>query len=120
VLLSISPTHPATPDIAQLYSLISQQDARLQYRLAREAVKDSKAMKTLSVITILFLPGAFMATLFSTNMFTFDEGQEVRIFFGVFVPLTVVIMAIWLWWIRTTPYGTDKTDEEAAAAAAAV
>ncbi|GAB1316538.1 hypothetical protein MFIFM68171_06748 [Madurella fahalii] len=88
-----------------LYSLIAQQDARLQYHLASESIKDSKAMKTLSIITILFLPGAFVATLFSTDMFEFGEGRGVQISFAIVVPLTVVIMAAWAWWIWKTPYG---------------
>ncbi|EWZ00299.1 hypothetical protein FOYG_00181 [Fusarium oxysporum NRRL 32931] len=63
-----------------LYNLITQHDSYLQARLARESLRDSKAMKTLSILTILFLPGAFIATIFSTNMFDFkSKNQQVRI-----------------------------------------
>ncbi|KAF4501944.1 Mg2+ transporter, -like Zinc transport [Fusarium agapanthi] len=63
-----------------LYNLITQHDRYLQARLARESLRDSKAMKTLSILTILFLPGAFIATIFSTNMFDFTfKNQQVGI-----------------------------------------
>jgi len=60
-------------------------------------------MLTLAIITIIFLPGAFIATIFSTDMFDFsDHQQQLRIFFAVSVPLTVVILVLWLAWITTT------------------
>lgn len=69
-------------------------------------------MKTLSVLTILFLPGAFIATMFSTNMFEFEsKGREVRIYFAVVVPLTFVLMVGWATWMANTNVKVD--DEEA-------
>ncbi|KAI0381338.1 hypothetical protein F5Y04DRAFT_80172 [Hypomontagnella monticulosa] len=84
-----------------LYSLIAQHDAAVQYHLAHESIRHSMSMKTLSVITILFLPGAFVASIFSTNMFVFDpNGQEIWIYFTTVVPLTAVCMVVWRWWLR--------------------
>ncbi|KAF5005110.1 hypothetical protein FDECE_8430 [Fusarium decemcellulare] len=76
-----------------LYNLIAQHDSFLQAKLARDSLRDSKAMKTLSILTILFLPGAFIATVFSTEMFEFaSKGQQVWIYFAIVVPLTVTLM----------------------------
>jgi Mg2+ and Co2+ transporter CorA len=85
-------------------SLIAQQDAQLQYRLTLSTVEDSKGMVTLSVITIFFLPGAFVATLFSTNMFDFaTPDQEVGIYFGIVIPLTVILFYVWKLWLGSHP-----------------
>ncbi|KAM0487316.1 hypothetical protein ACHAP7_001828 [Fusarium lateritium] len=93
-----------------LYNLITQHDSYLQARLARESLRDSKAMKTLSILTILFLPGAFIATIFSTNMFDFkSKNQQVRIYFAIIIPLTAVLMICWVLWLRNTP---ERADEE--------
>ncbi|GAM33599.1 hypothetical protein TCE0_011r00612 [Talaromyces pinophilus] len=73
---------------AVLYSLIAQHDARLQYQLATETFVDSKAMKTLAIITIVFLPGTSVATLFATNMIEFESGQEGWIYVVVVIPTT--------------------------------
>ncbi|KAF5660677.1 hypothetical protein FHETE_8840 [Fusarium heterosporum] len=92
-----------------LFNLITQHDSFLQAKLAREALRDSKAMKTLSVLTILFLPGAFVATVFSTNMFTFkSNGQQIWIYFAIVTPLTAVIMVIWALWLKKTPHRADE------------
>ncbi|KAF7550313.1 hypothetical protein G7Z17_g5798 [Cylindrodendrum hubeiense] len=93
-----------------LYNLIAQHDSFLQAKLARESLRDSKAMKTLSILTILFLPGAFVATVFSTEMFEFkSKGQEIWIYFVIVVPLTAVLMVGWVLWLSNTP---DTADEE--------
>lgn len=69
-------------------------------------------MKTLSILTILFLPGAFIATIFSTNMFEFEnKRQQIRIYFAIVVPLTVVLMVGWILWLANTDVKFD--DEEA-------
>ncbi|CZR46065.1 uncharacterized protein FPRO_11512 [Fusarium proliferatum ET1] len=92
-----------------LFNLITQHDSYLQARLASESLRDSKAMKTLSILTILFLPGAFIATVFSTNMFEFKTtNQQVRIYFAIVIPLTAVLMICWVLWLKSTPEGADE------------
>jgi hypothetical protein len=84
-----------------LYSIIAQQDAKVQFKLARETTKDSKAMKTLAVITILLLPGTFMATLFAVpDLLNFKPGQKSQIYWGVTVPATFVTIVAWWLWVR--------------------
>ncbi|RYP73460.1 hypothetical protein DL771_003632 [Monosporascus sp. 5C6A] len=95
-----------------LYSLIAQRDAKLQYILAKETVKDSKAMKTLAVITIVFLPGTFVAAIFSTDMGPTSKDRQVPIFAAVVVPVTFLLMVVWISWIKKNPYGSSSTDIE--------
>ncbi|KAI7760892.1 hypothetical protein LZL87_008104 [Fusarium oxysporum] len=100
-------------DIESLPGKIESQrnvhDSYLQARLARESLRDSKAMKTLSILTILFLPGAFIATIFSTNMFDFkSKNQQVRVFFAIVIPLTAVLMICWVLWLKNTPQRSDE------------
>lgn len=109
-VVSPSPGRQVVANNEQLYSLIAQSDTRLQYKLAREALSDNKAMKTLSILTILFLPGAFVATLFGTNMFKFRPGQEVWIYFVVVVPVTFLLMTGWVLWLKNSPYTAETGD----------
>lgn len=68
-------------------------------------------MKTLSILTILFLPGAFIATVFSTSMFEFEDStHQMRIYLAITVPLTAVLMLGWAVWIRNTA-GTIRVDD---------
>ncbi|TRX88263.1 hypothetical protein FHL15_010830 [Xylaria flabelliformis] len=94
---------------AVLYNLITQQDSYLSSKLARQSLRDSKAMKSLAIVTILFLPGAFVATLFSTGMFKFQGNvQEIWIYFVIVVPVTSIIMLAWWMWLFVGSGGIDE------------
>ncbi|KAK6193889.1 Cytochrome c1 heme lyase [Pestalotiopsis sp. IQ-011] len=94
---------------AVLFNLIAQLDTSLSTRLASESLRDSKAMKTLSILTILFLLGAFVASVLSTNMFPFrDQTQEIWIYFAIVIPLTGFLMLGWLLWLFMKPGGIDE------------
>jgi Mg2+ and Co2+ transporter CorA len=72
--------------------------------LSKEALSDSKALKTLSILTIIFLPGTFVATLFSSGMVHFkDSVHEARIFVAVANPVTVAFLVSYVLWIILWP-----------------
>jgi glutamate-1-semialdehyde 2,1-aminomutase len=56
-----------------LYSFIAQTDNHYSARLAELSGRDSTSMKILAFITTLFLPGTFIATMFSMDMFTWKH-----------------------------------------------
>jgi glutamate-1-semialdehyde 2,1-aminomutase len=58
-----------------LYSFIAQTDNRYSARLAELSGRDSTSMKILAFITTIFLPGTFVATMFSMDMFTWQPDE---------------------------------------------
>jgi len=83
--------------------------------IAVQTAKDSKAMKTLALITIVFLPGTFVATMFATNMIKFRRGQMGWIYAVVVVPITTLLVVSWLVWYRKksrVPYTRTLEDDE--------
>ncbi|KAL4733028.1 hypothetical protein BDV11DRAFT_210530 [Aspergillus similis] len=44
-----------------LYSLVSQAESRLNYQVAASAKQDSSDMRAIALLTMLFLPGTFIA-----------------------------------------------------------
>jgi Mg2+ and Co2+ transporter CorA len=99
---------------SQVYSLIAQRDARIQLFLAKETIRDSKAMKTLAVITIIFLPGTFVAALFSTDLKPGPREVQLKVFAAVVIPVTVILIVAWVVWIKKNPYGSSNPDVEKA------
>lgn len=58
---------------ALLHGRIVQQDAQLGHRLSRGARRDSAAMKTIALLTLIYLPATFVSAVFSTSVFDFQN-----------------------------------------------
>ncbi|KAL7939864.1 hypothetical protein V8C35DRAFT_287912 [Trichoderma chlorosporum] len=52
-----------------LTGIISRDDVKANLDLAESQHRDSLSMKTLAIVTMVFLPGSFISALFSTSMF---------------------------------------------------
>lgn len=65
--------------------------------------QDAKAVRIISVVTLLFLPATFVSTLFSMSFFSFQPpydhkwgvSPKIWIYFAVTVPLTVATVVVW-------------------------
>ncbi|CAF9936666.1 hypothetical protein IMSHALPRED_010847 [Imshaugia aleurites] len=103
--------------IQVLYSISAQTDNRLSARIAVSSGRDSTAMKTLAFITAFFLPGTYIATLFSMGMFEWQASlsspsssttssssvlsSKFWIYWATTIPLTIAVIVSWrLWWVR--------------------
>ncbi|KAM7194451.1 hypothetical protein V8F20_007977 [Naviculisporaceae sp. PSN 640] len=103
--------------LSVLYNLAAQTETDLTSRMTRAAVLDSSAMKTLALVTAIFLPPTFVATLFSMTMFDWQASSSSQsaspssdtsgqiivpqfwIYWAISVPLTIVILLAWrVWW----------------------
>lgn len=98
---------------------ITQSDAEYTAAIAADAKRDSIAMKTIAVLGIVFLPGTFVATLFSINMFDWGDAnggetksltvsRSIWIYWAITVPLTVLTFLVWMFWSRSE---NNKTSE---------
>lgn len=96
-----------------------------QRRIAHASKRDSTAMKTLSLMGALFLPGTYLASVFSMTFFNFESGKlsppltrfankedtvtnmasadadpvvsvNLWIYFAVTIPITAIIVCSWL------------------------
>ncbi|CAO2657302.1 Nn.00g034280.m01.CDS01 [Neocucurbitaria sp. VM-36] len=104
----------AQTHINLIFSFIAQDENRLSRSVAQKSEmiaaaskKDSAAMKTLAVLTTVFLPPTFVETFFSMTMF--DWGSEASgtavtsrylwVYWAVAIPLTVLVLITWrVWW----------------------
>ncbi|KAF5504995.1 hypothetical protein CGCS363_v004361 [Colletotrichum siamense] len=91
-----------TAEIAQNDSKLNLQIAGDQRQLSNDSKSDSKAMKALSLLGATFLPGTFLASIFSMTFFDFQEGSslspKIWIYFALTIPLTVLVLLGWFLW----------------------
>ncbi|CZR56162.1 uncharacterized protein PAC_06050 [Phialocephala subalpina] len=95
--------------LAVVYQFMSQKDSKVNIQLAetsaliaRESKKDSSAMKAIAVLTMFFLPGTFLATIFAMPLFNWDSNDGPRtkdgfkLYWAIAIPLTVGVLGIWI------------------------
>jgi Mg2+ and Co2+ transporter CorA len=102
----------AERQVTATFHLVNQANAFTNLAVARDtktlaiaSKRDSSSMKILAAVTTAFLPGAFVAALFSMNMFNWSAGDGAPIVSGRFwiywsitVPLTLITVGIWVAW----------------------
>jgi hypothetical protein len=96
----------------------------LNAKIAAASSRDSAAMKTLAFLTTLFLPGTFIATIFSTGMFDWKVGSDDKdsgdsrvvsklfwVYWAFTVPLTTLVGVGWrVWWSWEKKHFDDDVD----------
>ncbi|KAI5923242.1 hypothetical protein F4810DRAFT_669491 [Camillea tinctor] len=91
-----------------VYALMTHQDARTSMRLAQAskdlaeaAKKDTSSMKTIAVMTMLFLPGTYFAALWAVPSLQWGQPGDVIqgnfwVYWAFTLPCTVAVFAVWL------------------------
>uniref|UniRef100_A0A8H7KE68 Uncharacterized protein n=1 Tax=Bionectria ochroleuca TaxID=29856 RepID=A0A8H7KE68_BIOOC len=87
-----------------VFHLLTQQDSLTSTEISRDMKKDSASMKTIAVLTMVFLPATAVSSFFGMAFFNLsDTGQfvasrEIWMFAVTSVPLTVIILSLWVFW----------------------
>ncbi|KAF7534858.1 hypothetical protein G7054_g5877 [Neopestalotiopsis clavispora] len=94
----------------------TRRDAKANIIIARLSRRDSTQMKLMSLVGMIFLPGTFLATLFSMSFFRWipdDSPQMVSPYVSVYFGLTAIItaMTVYFWHLRDKK-NRNKDDPE--------
>ncbi|RMZ03036.1 hypothetical protein D0860_06960 [Hortaea werneckii] len=91
-------SYKARKDIAMnlVFHLVTQQDAATSATIAREAKADGNSMKVIAALTMVFLPGTFLSSVF--GMSVMEEEKRWWLYVALTLPLTVFIIALWWLW----------------------
>lgn len=103
---------------------LSMQIARTSRDVAASSQRDAASMKTVAIVTMFFLPGTFVATLFDIPLLGWasDESSGLTasgrvtpgfwLYWAVAVPLTFATFAVWLSWRWWQDRKVRVADEE--------
>ncbi|EAW17313.1 uncharacterized protein NFIA_072270 [Aspergillus fischeri NRRL 181] len=88
--------------MALVYNLVTQQDAASNIQLAASMKRDSTSMNAIAALTMVFLPGTFIATILDVGSFSrgddntgFESTSVWWLWAAITVPLTLVVMSSW-------------------------
>ncbi|KXL46743.1 hypothetical protein M433DRAFT_153462 [Acidomyces richmondensis BFW] len=97
---------------ANISAILQQRDAQLNLEIAESsrqmteaALQDNASMKTIAILTMIFLPGTAVASFFSMSMFDWSSNSGANlasswlwIFFVIATPLTAFVLLVWYLW----------------------
>ncbi|VUC34200.1 unnamed protein product [Clonostachys rosea] len=87
-----------------VFHLLTQKDSLTSTEISRDMKEDSASMKTIAVLTMVFLPATAVSSFFGMAFFNLSEtgqfvtSREIWIFAVISVPLTVLIWSLWVFW----------------------
>ncbi|TVY43824.1 hypothetical protein LOCC1_G004859 [Lachnellula occidentalis] len=94
--------------LAVVYQFMTQKEAIVNSKIAytsamiaTESKKDSSAMKAIAVLTMIFLPGTFIATIFAMPLFNWDNNahplfnDNFKYYWAIAIPLTLFVLFLW-------------------------
>ncbi|EAW13298.1 uncharacterized protein ACLA_017450 [Aspergillus clavatus NRRL 1] len=112
--------------MALVYNLVTQQDAASNIQLAASMKQDSTSMNGIAALTMVFLPGTFIATILDAGILsTGSDGHSIEVSWvwwlwaAITIPLTLIVLASWRFYkkrkatVRSAPAPEDA-DEDAA------
>ncbi|KAI3396754.1 hypothetical protein diail_11716 [Diaporthe ilicicola] len=89
------------------FNLVAQRDSKVNLAVAEDsnhvatlAARDSETMKTITVLTLLFLPSTLVTSIWSADLFQLERSQNWKIYLGVTLALTAGVFAAWFLYLR--------------------
>lgn len=86
-----------------MYNLVTQQDSYTNTVIAIKTNEDSSSMRTIAALTMIFLPGTFISSVFGMTFFDSAGGsffvlKKWWLYLAITVPLTLLTVGIWWSW----------------------
>lgn len=89
-----------------IFHITTQQDALNNIEIASDMKKDSTSMAAIAGLTMVFLPGTFTASMFSTSIFESKPGATASVtvtglwwlWLATTIPITAVTVFCWWWY----------------------
>ncbi|CAD6594358.1 MAG: hypothetical protein ASARMPRED_009242 [Alectoria sarmentosa] len=119
----------ATSQMSIIYSHTSQRESELNVEVAKDSKsiaaaskRDSSAMKSIALLTMLFLPATFVSTVFAMPILDWNADRASAVvtrhawlYLAVTLPLTIMVLSVWFGWVFVSERMHRKTDENARA-----
>ncbi|KAK4444555.1 hypothetical protein QBC34DRAFT_385083 [Podospora aff. communis PSN243] len=90
-----------TGHLGHMESKTNRAVAEITLDVARLTASDSRTMKTIGVVEVVFLPAIFVSTVWgATGVVELDSATNKYVFVGVILALTVVVVGFWAMYMR--------------------
>ncbi|KAJ5835541.1 hypothetical protein N7447_001567 [Penicillium robsamsonii] len=89
-------------EITLAFNIVSQRDSEVSVQLAKHSLSDNTMMKTVAIVSMVYLPGTFVSGIFGMNFFEFNTAKkslnvsnEFWLYWLVTIALTLTTTCLW-------------------------
>jgi Mg2+ and Co2+ transporter CorA len=120
-ILDIRATESSKQINSEMQKLTAQgiNENKLMKKLTKQSAQDTRSMMTIALISAVFLPATFLATLFGSNFFDYSQADDrltIASNFWVYVVIAVgfsgATVLLWYFWRRRRMQAIDDDDVE--------
>lgn len=93
--------------IGSVQNLLMQRESKITTSVMEARKGDANAIKTIAFLLMAFLPGAYIAVLFSGSMFDWQAervggvlSEWFWLYWAITGPLTAGVLGTWIWWCK--------------------
>lgn len=104
--IEIAQTQSKLAEASRREQAISVEISKASKTIAEETKKDGASMKTLAVVTLVYLPCTTVSSVLAMPLFHWDADDQrivnprIWVFFVFAIPLTITTIVIWQLWLR--------------------
>lgn len=109
-------------EVRLTFNMIAQYDSTTAVKIGQAAQRDSSAMRTIAIMTLIFLPGTFISAMFGMQFFDYDNtagtmsvSKKFWIYWVFTIPITAITLLVWYFWPQEIPIGQEfaaQSDEK--------
>ncbi|KAJ6133893.1 hypothetical protein N7523_000215 [Penicillium sp. IBT 18751x] len=97
-------------EINLAFNIVAQRNNEVSLQLAKHSLSDNTMMKTVAIVSMIYLPGTFVSGIFGMSFFDYnsekkrlDVGTDFWLYWIVTIALTLATMGIWLLCLNQNP-----------------
>lgn len=97
-------------EIQLAFNTVAQYDAGISREIGRATQVDSRSMRTIAVVTLVFLPPTFISALFGMSFFDYAAGgdwlmsDKFWVYWVCAIPITLLVVGIWHCWDQVSTF----------------
>ncbi|KAK0744237.1 hypothetical protein B0T18DRAFT_416906 [Schizothecium vesticola] len=94
--------------IEVVYNMIARRNSEVALTVAQLQAHDSRMVKGIAIMTMVFLPATVVSTIWTTDMFHLEGDSNWQFFVGALVLLTVLVVLGWTVYVQRAKKKQEK------------
>jgi hypothetical protein len=92
----------------QVHNMVARRNSEVALTVAQLQAHDSRMVKGIAMMTMVFLPATLVSTIWTTDMFHLEGESNWQVFVGALILLTVLVVLGWTFYVQRAKKEQEK------------